>query len=101
MNLRGVLGPTQLGDLYLVPGGRYLVIIGMDCCSLGVCDLGYRLDNDMDASWDGEPLKMWATTVDYVEKYRVHPTPDGQGIRILTCSLRYVDTKSSLSFLIK
>lgn len=94
MNLRGVLGPSQLGDLYLVPGGRYLVTIGLDCCSLGIWDLDYHPDHDMNMAWDGEPLKMWATTVNYVEKYRVHPTPDGLGIRILTCSLRYVNTNS-------
>jgi hypothetical protein len=92
MSVRGVLGTTHLGDLYLVPGGRYLVTISLDCCSVGVWDLGYRSYEDMDTCWDEEPLKMWATTVDYVEKYRIHPTPDGLGIRILICSLRYVNT---------
>ncbi|KAF8800135.1 hypothetical protein BYT27DRAFT_7217271 [Phlegmacium glaucopus] len=66
-------------DLYLVPGGRYLVTSGLHC--LGLWDLGPVLDGDK--SDDGKPT-MWATEIDNVVGFRVHPTPDGLGIRILT-----------------
>ncbi|KAF8800137.1 hypothetical protein BYT27DRAFT_6844810 [Phlegmacium glaucopus] len=68
-------------DLYLVPGGRYLVASGPH--SLGVWDLGFISDGDM--SDDGKPM-MWATRVNTLVGFRVHPTPDGLGIRILTYS---------------
>jgi len=68
---------------YLVPGGRYLVINGLDC--LGVWDLGYVSDSGM--SPNEKPPKMWATRVNHIRRFPVHPTPDGLGIRILThCS---------------
>ena len=73
---------------YLVPGGRYLVRNGLDC--LGVWDLGHVSDGDM--SRNEKPLKMWATRVNHIRLFLVHPTPDGLGIRIFThCSeSRYV-----------
>jgi hypothetical protein len=64
-------------DVYLVPGGRYLVVGGPDC--LGIWDLGG------DISSDGKPTMIWATTVNQIRNYIVQPTPDGLGIRILAC----------------
>lgn len=66
-------------NVYLVPGGRYLVVGGPDC--LGVWDLGYISSNDI--SSDGKPTKVWATTVKQISNFIVQPTPDGLGIRIL------------------
>ncbi|KAF8800147.1 hypothetical protein BYT27DRAFT_7200661 [Phlegmacium glaucopus] len=72
----------HFSSLYLVPGGRYLVTSGPNC--LGVWDLRYVSDGDM--SDDGKPT-MWATEINNLLSFRVHPTPDGLGIRILTYSL--------------
>ncbi|KAF8801581.1 hypothetical protein BYT27DRAFT_7341898 [Phlegmacium glaucopus] len=71
----------RLNDLYLVPGGRYLVTISPNC--VGVWDLRYVSDGDMS---DDEKPTMWATEINNVIGFRVHPTPDGLGIRILTYS---------------
>ena len=76
-----------LVDMYLVPGGRYLVARSPHC--LCVWDLGYVSDGDM--SSDRKPTKIWATTVESMGLFFVHPTPDGLGLRILACdSPRYV-----------
>ena len=80
---RSQRGPT---DLYLVPGGRYLVISGL--CCLGIWDLGYVSDAEM--SSDGKPTMIWATRVDKIKDFVTHPSPDGLSIRILTHS--YVDS---------
>jgi len=78
------------GRPYLVPGGRYLVINGPNC--LGVWDLGHVSDDDSMPP-NGKPPKMWATGVDGIKLFRVHPTPDGLGIRIFTeCVGVRVDT---------
>jgi len=73
--------------LYLVPGGRYLVASGPNC--LSVWDLGYVSDG-MESS-NGKPIKIWATTVNHMDEFVVHPTPDGLGIRILTFCPPYVN----------
>ena len=73
--------------LYLVPGGRYLVIDGTDC--LSVWDLGYVSDDDTEYEY-GTANRMWTTEVNGIEDFLVHPTPDGQGIRIFTYSSPYV-----------
>jgi hypothetical protein len=75
------LEPEDFTNLYLVPGGRYLVIDGKDC--LSVWDLGYVSDDDAEFA-NGEPNRMWTTEVNDIEDFLVHPTPDGQGIRIFT-----------------
>jgi len=58
-------------NMYLIPGGRYLVAAGMGCL------------NVFDLSSEGTQTKMWTTTLEYTDDFVVHPTPDGQGIRIL------------------
>ena len=67
-------------QLYLVPGGRYLV--ACDWSYIGVWDLGFVSDKD--------PLlqttKVWVTAADHIVGFLVNPTPDGLGIRILTYS---------------
>ncbi|KAF8800153.1 hypothetical protein BYT27DRAFT_6845514 [Phlegmacium glaucopus] len=73
--------PSSFVDLYLVPGGRYLATGAPRC--LGVWDLGSVSDGDMSDDW--KPT-MWATEIDDLVGFRVHPTPDGLGIRILTYS---------------
>jgi hypothetical protein len=72
----------QLINMYLVPGGRYLVASSCDC--LGVWDLGYV--SDANTSSDGESTRVWVTRVHKIDTFIVQPTPDGLGIRILTSS---------------
>lgn len=67
------------GGLYLVPGGRYLVRTGPN--SVNVRDLGYP-----SVSSSKKTIKMWIATVDYFDRFLVHPTPNGLGIRILAYS---------------
>ncbi|KAF8802596.1 hypothetical protein BYT27DRAFT_7172643 [Phlegmacium glaucopus] len=69
--------PTGGSDLYLVPGGRYLVTSTLDY--LGVWDLGYCSDRDMSSN-----MKLWVAMAQYLANFCVHPTLDGLGIRILT-----------------
>ena len=88
--LHEFLEPERFEDftkLYLVPGGRYLVIDGTDC--LSVWDLGYVSYDDTKFA-TGKPNRMWTTEVNGIEDFLVHPSPDGQGIRIFTYSSRYV-----------
>ena len=33
-----------------------------------------------------EPTEIWSTTVEHIESFHVHPTPEGLGIRIFTYS---------------
>lgn len=90
-------------NVYLVPGGRYLVAAGRYVmasgygyeynCLVGVWDLGYVSDGDM--SSDGKSTRVWTTRVDKIDRFIVHPTPDGLGIRILTCS--YVNNVNTSS----
>jgi hypothetical protein len=84
----------DLKNVYLVPGGRYLVAAGRYVmaagygysykCLVGVWDLGYVSEGDM--SSDGKSTRVWTTRVDKIDRFIVNPTPDGLGIRILTCS---------------
>ena len=54
------------------------------CDCLGVWDLGYVSDANMAS--DGESTRVWVTRVNKIDTFIVQPTPDGLGIRILTCS---------------
>ena len=68
-------------NLYLVPGGRYLVALGSQ--NISVLDLGCASDDDM--SSDRRLARVWSIRVQHIacSSYAVHPTPDGLGIRIL------------------
>lgn len=74
---------------FLVPGGRYLVVSGIDWDCLGVWDLGCVTDRDLRTNYELSNI-LWVTLVKKPEKFTCHPTPDGLGIRILTCSEPYV-----------
>jgi len=84
MGFEGLASTDLLANLYLVPGGRYLVIGGQNC--LGVWDLGYNTNAGMSSDEN-----IWTAPVDDIQDFIVHPTPDGLGIRILTYSPQYVN----------
>lgn len=82
-------GPTatEIFTLVLVPGGRYLVTVFGN--ALGVWDLGYVSDG-VDMS---KPTQLWCTGVPVdTEEFRVQPSPDGLGLRILVYCPSYVIT---------
>jgi len=82
------LDDLTLQNLYLVPGGRYLVassgLSRRTCDCVGVWDLGYVFDGAM--SSDEKMTKVWVTRINGLGHFIVCPTPDGLGIRILTYS---------------
>jgi hypothetical protein len=78
-NLQG----RRYHELYLVPGGRYLV--ACDLVYLSVWDLGFVSDKDPFL----QTTQVWVTARKNISGFLVNPTPDGMGIRILAYS--YVD----------
>ena len=80
LRTRVVASPRQraLRFLYLVPGGRYLVTLD-STGFLSVWDIGVlAFDTGVEIN---EPLaSIWPDC----DSFSVHPTSDGQGIRILT-----------------
>jgi len=83
------LDDLALQNLYLVPGGRYLLAssslsFSSEYYDLGVWDLGYVFDGAM--SSDEKTTKVWVTSINGLGDFTVCPTPDGLGIRILTYS---------------
>jgi len=80
LRTRVVTNPRQraLRFLYLVPGGRYLVTLDLTGF-LSVWDLGVLAFETEERI--SEPLaSIWPDC----DSFSVHPTTDGQGIRILT-----------------
>lgn len=66
---------------YLVPGGRYLVTSSFDF--LAVWDLGYTSDAVVSSS-DWEPLRVWSVPMKTAPWIKIHPSPDGSSLRIVS-----------------
>jgi hypothetical protein len=77
--VRDVAWSISIPDLFLVPGGRYLVVATND--RLFVWDLGY-VSNTYSTLLASVPLEGTFTNGWY---YQVQATPDDMGLIILVC----------------